>query len=317
MVTILIMSCCFYPVCAQTTIEDANENALFLINEKISLEMQRSSLTEEKYNSILNDINEKLIDIGVHKMSEGELQTFVSNTQEPEATNAMFEALKSNECNGICSSGPPCPSSTDKIDFYYYANMVNGKAVYSVIASPVANSAHSCNTVSNYGNMKSNLNSLTNLVQIYVDKAIGLIPVVSWLPYEVFTDLAFNGTSPTQLQMYEARLVTRTVHQFIYLQNASNQWVYYGSANCVHVNVEQIARKYVGSVLKTETDNQYHLEVAPDYYEWPSVCVGDNLTGYNVTAKHSFVYGVQVRANNNVVLDTNVVTATLPIHVVN
>lgn len=80
-------------------------------------------------------------------------------------------------------------------------------------------------------------------------------------------------------------------------------------------NTEEIARKYVGSQLKTSVNNEYFLDVAPDYYEWAAVCVGNNRTGYNVTRKYSFIYGVEVEVANNLVITTSVVTATLPIHV--
>lgn len=297
---------------------NSSEDALRLINEKVALEMQADKYDTEEYTQKINAINDSLNEIGVEKMTNEDLSLFLENTATPDDAQVMLDTISAElgETASVLSDGPPCPEGNDKIDFYWIRTYVEDTWVYSVIASPVANSKHSCNTVSQYADFKSKLGgSLKNLVQIYTDKVIGLIPVVQWMPYEVFTDLAFNGTGTGQLEDYEARLITRTVHQFIYLQNSADQWVYYGSANCVHINVEEIARKYVGSQLKTSAENHYYLDIAPDYYEWPEVCVGNNRTGYNVTRKYSFINRVQVRVANNTVIATNVVTATLPIHV--
>lgn len=289
-----------------------------LINEKIALEMQQNNLSNKDYKNKTNEITKKLENIGVEKMNDSDLSLFLSNTASEADADILLDTIsrENGSALNIMSDEPPCPAGNSKIDFYWFRTFVEDIWVYSVIAAPVENSKHSCNTVSEYTNFKSKLgSSLKNLVQIYTDKAIGLIPVVQWMPYEVFTDLAFNGTGTGQLKDYEARLITRTVHQFIYLKNSANQWVYYGSANCVHINVEEIARKYVGSQLKTSAHNEYYLDLAPNYYEWPSVCVGNNRTGYNVTRKHSFINKVQIRVANNVAITTNIVTATLPIHV--
>lgn len=319
LVMCLLITCAFGSISVKAEANmDSSEEALRLINDKVALEMQAHKYDDDEYNEKINAINSELNEIGVKKMSNDDLTEFLENTATPGDAQVMLDTISAElgESATILSDGPPCPEGNDKIDFYWTRTYVEDTWIYSVIASPVANANHSCNTVSQYTDFKSKLGgSLKNLVQIYTDKVIGLIPVVQWVPYEVFTDLVFNGTGTGQLEDYEARLITRTVHQFIYLQNSADQWVYYGSANCVHINVEEIARKYVGSQLKTSAENHYYLDIAPDYYEWPEVCVGNNRTGYNVTRKYSFINRVQVKVANNTAITANVVTATLPIHV--
>ena len=151
-------------------------------------------------------------------MTNSDLKTFFANAETPADTQIILDAIKEKIETAVQSSSdePPCPESNDKISFYWFRTKVEGTWIYSVIASPVENANHSCNTVSAYTDFKSKLGgSIKNLIQIYTDKAIGLIPIVQWTPYEVFTDLLFNGTGTSQLNMYEARLITGTVHQFI------------------------------------------------------------------------------------------------------
>lgn len=314
--SVLLSFCLILPimsliVSAQTATASRSSEALKLINDQIALEMQADNYEREAYEAEMLKIDQRLEKLGVCEMSQAEVNEFYNRVAlDDQAKAAELGAAGTN----ASSDTPPCPPSTDKIKFNWIREQVNGVWVYSVIASPVANAKHSCNTVSSPVDMKAKLGgTLKSIVQIYTDKAIGLIPGMQWVPYEIFTNLAFNGTSSSQLQMYEAKLITRTVHQFIYVKGSYDQWIYCGSANCVHINVEEIARKYVGSQLVTQPHNAYKLETAPDYYNWPTVCTQNNLNGGIV--RHSYVRGVQVRVADNVAISTKVVTADLPIQV--
>ncbi len=300
------------------------EETLRLINKKIEMEMTSDPNITAKRSDVQKrntQIDVRLSELGAQKMSKADVLNFFSKTESPNDGKAIIDALyPSDSLNNSNPSvlsipEPPMPPSTDKIQFYSIRERVQGTWVYSVIASPYPNANISSNTVSPMVNFKSKLPTLASTIQLYVDKAISKIPIVAWLPYEWFTNLLFSGTSTSQLDLYEARLITRTVHQFIFVENSMGQFAYYGSANCVHMNVEEIARRYQGSQLLTEAKNEYYLDTAPDYYNWPTVCVGNNLTGYNVFPKYSFIHGVEIKVAGNTAISTNILTASLPIHV--
>lgn len=279
-----------------TSSEADFSEALKLINEQIKIEMTSASDSVAKQLTLIH-IEHQLKDLGVKELSVIELTLFLENSDTPDTAHVLLNSLMDNESSIPERDTLPIPPSNDKIKFYALCKPVDGVNVYSIIASPVANANHSCNAVTSFADVKKKLQSLLNKIHIYTDKTISaglsiVHPVLSWIPYEQLTNLVFSGSSPNQLEMYEARLMTRTVHQFIYVQNSAGQFAYYGSANCVHINLEEIARKYVGSVLKTETHNEYVLDLAPDYYNWPAVCTNGNLTGYAVQLRHSFIKNV-------------------------
>lgn len=309
------------PVSSETDFSEA----LKLINEQIKIEMTLSSDSIAKQLTLTN-IDYQLKVLGVKELSVSELTQFLENSNTPDSAHVLLNSLMDNNGYSVPERDTlPIPPSNDKIKFQALCKQVDGVNVYSIIASPVANADHSCNTVTSFTDVKGKLQSLLNKIHIYTDKTISaglsiVHPLLSWIPYEQLTNLVFSGSSPNQLEMYEARLMTRTVHQFIYVQNSAGQFAYYGSANCVHINLEEIARKYVGSALKTETHNEYVLDLAPDYYNWPAVCTNGNLTGYAVQLRHSFVRNVSLEAEHSstsktTIIKTPVVTAEFIIQV--
>lgn len=298
--------------------------ALKLINEQIKIEMTSTSDSIAKQLTLIH-IEHQLKDLGVKELSVSELTLFLENSDTPDTAHVLLNSLMDNESSVPERDTLPVPPYNDKIKFYALCKQVDGVNVYSIIASPVANANHSCNNVTPFTDVKKGLQSLLDKIHLYTDKAIStglgkIDSALTWIPYEKLTNLIFSGSNPNQLEMYEAKLMTRTVHQFIYVQNSAGQFAYYGSANCVHINLEEIARKYVGSVLKTEAHNEYVLDLAPDYYNWPAVCTNGNLTGYAVQLRHSFVRNVSLEAEHSptsktTIIKTPVVTAEFIIQV--
>ena len=309
--------CSLVSASAQQTTVDNTQEALQLINEKTGLEMQKSTLDPEYYEKEISKIEKRLKKIGAIELSQNEVNSFYRNAATTSDVSIISETLASDgvEINAN-SDEPPCPPSTDKIQFFFLRTTIERKTVYSLIANPKENADHSCNTITPPSNFKTVMDTLLDTFHLVVDKAIGVIESMTWVPYEVFTDLIFNGTNPNQLSMYQAIMATRTVHQFIYLQNDAGQWVYYGSSNCVHINVEEIARKYVNGVLKSQVHNSYDLITAPNYYDWATVSTRGNLTGYGVTPKYSLLTKARITVNNNDVLVSSIVSAHTPIEVV-
>lgn len=288
------------------------EEKLRIINQRIEYEMLPQGYEKEEK---LSEIDNKMRELEIEVWNIYDVAEFLEESDDPQQASAVLSLVGIQEDALQGFSDVPVPPSNDKIQFYAVRKMIDGTWVYSVIASPVANANHSCNTTKKITNMKDKLATLKNVIQIYTNKVIGTLPILSWVPYEVFTDLAFSNTSTSQLATYECTLVTRTVHQFIYVENSMGQYAYYGSANCVHINIENIARRYVGSRLETSTYNDYKLDVAPDYYNLAAVCTDGNLTGYGVTRKYSFIQAVSIRTNNNIILTQYIVNATLPLQV--
>lgn len=303
----------FADTCAdESTKEGLFEEELKIINQRIEYEMlYEGDEKEQKISETENDMTE----LGIEIWNIYDVAEFLEQSDNSQQADAILNLWGVNE--NICKTynDLPVPPSNDKIQFYAVRKMVDGTWVYSVIAAPVANANHSCNTVKRITDMKDKLTTLKSVIQIYTNKAIGAIPVLNWIPYEVFTDLLFSNTSKSQLATYECTMTTRTVHQFIYVENSMGQYSYYGSANCVHVNIENIARRYVGSRLETSVYNDYKLDTAPDYYNWAKVCTDGNLTGYGVTRKYSFIQAVSIKVDENTVLTQYIVNARLPIQV--
>lgn len=288
------------------------EEELKVINQKIEYEMLLEGYEKEKK---VSEIENNMAELGIETWNIYDIAEFLEESDNPQQAGEILSLAGINVEVRQTNTDLPVPPSNDKIQFYAVRKMVDGTWVYSVIASPAANADHSCNTIRKITNMKDKLTTLKSIIQIYTNKAIGTIPVLNWTPYEVFTDLVFSSTSKSQLATYECTMATRTVHQFIYVENNMGQYAYYGSANCVHINVENIARKYVGSKLETSVYNDYKLDTAQDYYNWATVCTDGNLTGYSVTRKYSFIQAVSIKVDNNSVLTQYVVNARLPIQV--
>jgi len=69
---------------------------------------------------------------------------------------------------------------------------------------------------------------------------------------------------------------------------------------------------YIGSQLKSEIGNTYDLVLAPNYYDFATEIVNQNLSGYGVFLKHSFVTRVIVNFGSNTCLSITPVQYTLP-----
>lgn len=293
-----------------TESESNATKALKLINELVQLDMKLEGIDRERaitgrqnftlksqqtsIHNRIEQINDQLIDMGV-------------------------TTLDATANSSVVAADYPLPPSTDKIRFYSIADWTDdNERIYILIAAPIENSNHSANQKTELVNATNFLTSgAQTLVQIYASKLYAgwvenLIPIAHWFPYELFPSFFPTPTSG-QVDLYEARLLTRTVTQFIYKKNSADQPVYYGSTSCVHVNSEEIVRKYNGSELNTETQNTFELITAENYYDFARIIVNENPSGYAVQRKHSFVHRVDLAFDNEIELTIYPVQYTLPI----
>ncbi len=304
------------------------QKGLELINQKVQLEMTLDDKTtielglEGEVCRQISILEKELTELSDFTMTSSEMATFVESTETLD-DNISFSEIIVPPVDAELNA-PPCPDSTENMTYTWIREEISGVDVYSVIASPVHGADHPCNRVAYDDNLKPDLaGTINTIIKLmtektidYINEVTGVSTITQWLPIKEFAELGFVGAGSYQLKDYEALMVTRTVHQFIYLLNENGDYVYYGSANCVHVDIEEIMRKFTSGELKTQVRNTHRLILSNNYYNWPSYCVGDNLTGTGVYRKYSFVKGVWVEVGANVVLSTSVICATLPVQIV-
>lgn len=318
--------------------------ALQLINELVALSMEREihesdnrtvvdsntnfCFNIEALNAIdirVNEINQLLDELNVVRLEHDEISSFIGGDIPDYDIRTSFieDSILDNSIDNL----PPWPNpgSNNRIQFYGVFDWAsNGQQIWLLIAAPIVNSSHSANQNVHATNLQNRLtDGARTLIGIYADRAFGNImsniPFVRWLPYELLPGFLTPQTTQAQIPLYEARLITRTVTQFIYFRNPAGQPVYYGSTNFVHAQTEQIFRSFASNgQLETRAVNT-PIEGIPaiDYFDFGRIVVNANLSAWGVQLRHSFVNRVTMRANNNITLTINPRTFTLPIHAVN
>lgn len=294
--------------------ETGSVRALKLINELAQLEMEQEGIYRRQAYISRMDIKsqERLLSIN------NQIEDINNQLTDLDVTLITPDTVRLS-----AASDYPLPPSNDKIRFYSITDYAdNGEAIYILVAMPITNSTHSANQSTHWVNATNQLVSgAQTLIEIYASKLYSLyvetlIPEAGWFPYELFSGI-FPTPTTGQIDMYEARLLTRTVTQFIYKKNSSGQPVYYGSTNCVHVNTEEICRAYVGSQLRSDIQNSYTLVTAENYYDFGKEIVNANLSGYAVQTKHSFVTEVNMAFAGNICLTIHPRQYTTPIQATN
>jgi len=292
---------------------DGNPVVLDLLDELHILEFDE----QENHGRIL-EIEQLMADLGVERLNFVEVVDFIGSEN---AINLAVEVLEvdvrtaaqyvrvaemhNQEINTL--SNMPLPPSTPNIQFYAVTPFLgdgSGRRVHILIAAPRWTGNHSGiqGTQPNIGILNHiQQNGARTVFNFAANKAIdgvaSLIPGASAARnlYSLLSSLTPN-TAASQFNLLEATLLTRTVHQFIYMANAHNQPQYFGSANVVHYNLEIISRHIVGGNFRTEASNVTGTIRAPRYDDFANYAIIGNEVG--TRQRHSFVTRIEKTADN-------------------
>lgn len=205
----------------------------------ISLLYDDNSKNYEKYQSKVSDIENELSLMGVQKLNNDELYNFLSD-------------------RGI-STKVNKPSNSDTVKWYLYtsSNQSYGSQKYDVqrlIAvgnNPGGMLVTGADNVKFYSGQEKRANAVKNAFVVYVQKAIGSIPVIKWTPYE----LLFSNTSSN---VFNSSYVThRCVSsiEFSFVKKSSQSDNYY--ALCKYSNKLSIAVNAHGAAVVNSKPTTY------------------------------------------------------------
>lgn len=221
-------------------------------NIAISLLYDNNSKSYEKYQYRAYDIENELSLLGVHKLSDDELYSFLNDI-------------------GI-STYANRPSDSNTVKWYSYTsyNQSYGSQKYDVkrlIAvgnNPGGMLVTGADNVKFYSGKEKRANAVKNALAVYVQKAIGSIPVIQWTPYELLfsnsSENAFNSSYVTH------RCVSSI--EFSFVKNSSQSNNYYKLSkysNKLSIAVNAHCAAVINSKPKTYSENKSTTILSKDY----------------------------------------------------
>lgn len=160
--------------------------------------------SEAMYCTIEAELEQQLADLGVVQLNDAEIQQLTGGDVSPQTT---------------------VPSSTSSVRWYstQYTHMYNNMkySVQHVYAQGLdARSILSTGPQSKalYSSQEVVINTAKEIASIYAQKAIGQVPVISWMPYEFFFT---NGTSYVN-NSHRVDYVSKSTICFTYVKEANN-----------------------------------------------------------------------------------------------
>lgn len=173
------------------TNEEQIDRLLGEMNEKLALSLLDEDFqSKQTYQSGINQIEDQLAMLGVERLSDEEVEQFFKE-------------------KGIVSTKINKPSDTNTVRWYLYnyPNYSYNSQRYDVQRLIAAGNNPGGMLITGEDNVKfysgknKLANSVKNAVSIYVQKAIGLIPIIQWTPYELLfsnsSSNAFNSSYVT------------------------------------------------------------------------------------------------------------------------
>lgn len=232
--------------------ENLRVSTIEQIYDEISFIQLDENISEIKKREKISALHEQLSSLGVKKMNASELVNLTSN--ENIITPYAFDVA-------------PGPDIIRQLNNSYYissyitsyGNLRQNHVIFEHKSDPYL-MLHS--ETAQFGST-NNINWLQKIISIYAEKAIGSIPVVQWLPYELL------GVSSTQKITGSGnglflKLSTRSVQKFVFVEK-NNRWHYSLSVNKVAavVNIDKIV-SVRGSGISSTHDTK-HYTIYGDY----------------------------------------------------
>lgn len=196
------------PVVAADVMEEDDVSQLFNeMTENIALALLSDDLEDvSKYESKISQIEEQLAELGVKKLSEAEVDILLENNEnvsarvsQPESTDTVTWFLQSYE------------------DYEYNSEIYDVQRLIAVGKNPGGLLVTGEDNAKIYSGQELLANAVTTAVSIYVQKAIGLIPIYGWTPYEL---LFSNSPSNVFNSNYVTHRCVSTI-VFTYVKKAS------------------------------------------------------------------------------------------------
>lgn len=197
----------------------------------------KNDLAQKASETILNrvaDIENQLYNLGVKELSDSEVMMLYSNSDESQNIIPMI-------------SVPPSTSSTRWFSNSYYVYRSEGKyEIQDVYAQAMTTSSSLGKSI--YGIVQTESQKLINefkaLASIYAQKAIGAIPIITLMPYEMSFgatktvqdyETLYHGTLLNQMcysyvkfETHSSQRLSLVTNQLQYRINLSTHWVYNG-----------------------------------------------------------------------------------------
>ena len=236
--------------------DEMTENlALSLLNEAIADESSVSS--QAAVQEDLADIDEQLAELGVRQVEGDELAEILNreSVHSPVAPQAS----------------KPADTNTTKWYVYNYISNSYGGKKYDVQRLVAVGNNPGGTLVTGEDNYKFFSNKpilgklIANLLVIYAQKAIGLLKVIQWLPYELLGPA--ESTSNAFSSCYVTYRCVSTI-AFSYVKESSKSDDYYELsfyANKFSIAVNIHGASVVNSTPKTYSDNKTATVVAENY----------------------------------------------------
>ena len=205
-----------------------------LIEERndITLSMSVSNNIEkiEMYNQRLDEIERKLISLGVTKTDK-------------QTINNILTATSENQTNNNSRIGNPAnPTDSEDVDWwtYQYKKTYGGKTytIFEMLAQPTEVPGRLYNSVQDDSiYVQSSL--FQQVVDIYLGKAIssiaGVSKILSWMPYEILFPNGTNINYSSTTHFANLRANTVMMYTFIY-HEAYNAWEFMMTTHYTSVN---------------------------------------------------------------------------------
>ncbi len=166
--------------------------------------------TKKSFNSIeIKQINRDLKRLGVQELSTSEVNSFLAKIGEKQ----MIPSTR---------SGNTVKWYTSTFDYWDNGTKYNIKRLRAVGNSEGGMLVNHLQDYVFYSNAEKAINVTTDMLSIYVQKGIGQIPIIGWLPYE----LAFsnNSNNKAKRNQVSARDVSTIMFTFIKRDNQSDDY---------------------------------------------------------------------------------------------
>ncbi len=276
--------------------------------EKLSelSEQRLSDLSEERDGTLqrlnTNDIEQELLELGVDKLSQEDL-------------NELNE--KANDDISINATTPPSTDSVDwysyRMDTYHEGDRYEVQQLFAMSKTSDSNLANGADGVHINTGENLVLSTIEELASVYVQKIIGTIPVVQWTPYELLGPEYEQVTLDTHQVTYRSTQTVIFAYVKPYGTSDSNQELSFVSNRVDLAHSHTFAGIDNQGPYSKPTD-EFNLGIPADEYGSINAAVSSYLTGYGTQS--SFVEDYRFYDHNQEVAVTQpVLNPFLPGHI--
>lgn len=292
----------------------ANENAKDIANLKVEVQKEKIQKTLEELQTsrakkLLEQEKKDKVDVLELESNETSLEKDLEALGVKKLSQKEVKAHFSDK--DVITAQTVVPPSTSAINWYAYNYTYTRNNVSYAVTDLYAqglngnsNLAVGANGAVLYSNKEIIVQNITNIASMYVQKAIGLIPVVAWLPYEFLFSSNSNVTNNSHVITH--RSLSTVCFNFVKLTGQSDdyQQLTFRSNMITVASSHTLAGYNNGSPYSKTTDRTqtsyadnyssatYAVNAFIDYSYNPSRSYIDSYKFYNPDRSKSITYYV-------------------------